>query len=158
MEKKEVPLFKMNVNEKKPQLNSFSPRRWGSGYWQAMFLRAARFKPTQQEKREVKSIFLSLEKELPCSICRASYKELTIRYPIDDYLSSRKKLLTWLYIIRDQVNRKLIIQERRERDKILNELPIGYPRREEIANEKIYTKPSPRLECILSKWYKNDYR
>ena len=101
----------------------------------------------------MKDLFTNLKDELPCSLCRKSYGELLNRYPIDKYLNSRRCLITWLYLIKDSVNRKLICQERREYEKILAELPIDYPHRQKIAENKLYTKPSPSLESVISKWY-----
>jgi hypothetical protein len=138
------------------RVSSISPRSWGSLYWEAMFMRAGRYPindPTQEDKASAKGFYTSLATELPCSLCRISYKELLCRFPIDNYLDSRKQLISYVWLIRDQVNRKLIIQEREEYRKVLKELPQHVTNRKEIASKKLYTKPSPNLNVVLKKWW-----
>lgn len=138
-------------------LSPKNPKIWGSYYWQAFFMYASKYplsNPTPQEQKEVKNTFIKIGNELPCSLCRISYNELLERYPIDQYLSSRKSLISWLYLIRDAVNRKLIIQEREEVKRYLKHLPpnIKEKQRKEVEKRILYTKPSPSIQVILKRW------
>lgn len=139
------------------RLSSINPRVWGPMYWNAMFMRAGRYpitNPTQEDRANIKAFYYNLITELPCSLCRKSYKELLNRFPIDTYLNSRKDVLTWLWLIRDQVNRKLIVQERAERDAYLEKIPDHVPNRIKEANDIfIHTKPSPPVESVVRKWF-----
>ena len=140
------------------RLSSINPRVWGGTYWSSMFMRAARypkFNPSLEERKEAKIFYTRLITELPCSLCRVSYKELLQRFPIDEYLDSRKRLITWVWLLRDQVNRKLIVQERREYDDFLKTIPdhISDEEKDKMASAKfIYTKPSPPVERVVQKW------
>ena len=144
-------VFRQAPNSRHPCVTAINPKLWGPMYWSGMFMRAGRYEPTPSEKKEVRYMFISLKDELPCKLCRKSYAELLIRYPIDDYLNSKRCLLTWLYLIKDSVNRKLICQERKEYVKVLEKITSN-PHRMKIAEQKLYTKPSPPLETVLSKW------
>jgi hypothetical protein len=154
-------IFSRNVGSSSSQeafsLTSVNPRFWGKHYWLTFFSTAAGYpksKPTSEDKDKAKRFFTSFGEALPCAKCRISYRELFIRFPISEYLANRKKLLTWTYIIRDQVNRKLICQEREELKKELELLPATpSPYIDEIKKEILYTDQSPPLESILSKWY-----
>jgi hypothetical protein len=138
-------------------LTSKNPKIWGSYYWHAMFSHASKYpsiNPSKQQQMETKNIFLKIGEDLPCVLCKISYKELLIRYPIDEYLSSRKELLTWLYLIRDAVNRKLIVQERKEVERYLKHFSKDEKEEKRVQIEKrvLYTKPSPSLCVVLKRW------
>ena len=103
----------------------------------------------------MKKLFLTFQHNLPCSKCEVSYRELLIRFPIDEHLENRKKLLTWLYIIRDQINRKLICLEKKELQQEIDILPVFIPQDviDKLKGDILYTKPSPLLNDVLQKWY-----
>ena len=103
----------------------------------------------------MKKLFLTFQHNLPCFKCEVSYRELIARFPIDEYLENRKKLLTWLYIIRDQINRKLICLEKKELEQEIKALPEEVPQEliDKLKRDILYTKPSPPLNDMLKKWY-----
>jgi hypothetical protein len=140
------------------EFTSKNPRFWGPSFWTSMFSTVAKYprsNPTREEAQRMKTIFLRFRRDLPCSKCEVSYRELIARFPIDEYLENRKKLMTWLYIIRDQINRKLICLERRELEQEIGDLPEGVPQDviDKLKRDILYTKPSPPLNDILKKWY-----
>ena len=63
--------------------------------------------PSKQDKKNYKEFFWGLQYVLPCSYCRDSYAKFIKCIPIDDYLGSRTCLTYWMYLIHDQVNKKL---------------------------------------------------
>jgi len=139
-------------------ITSRDPKKWGPPYWQTIFSTAAKYpkiNPTQQDKERAIHFFSIIGHGLPCSKCRVSYGELMRRFPIEDALQNRKTLLTWVYIIRDQVNRKLICQERNELKKQLSILPdnINEKTVNQLKQKILYTKPSPSLHSVLDKWF-----
>lgn len=152
-----------NFQNKKEEFifaTSKNPRVWGPSFWTSMFSTAAKYpknNPSKISKIKMKNLFYSFKNSLPCSKCEISYKELLERFPIDKFLSSRKKLLTWLYIIRDQINRKLICLERNEVKKSLNLLPVhlqnDFLTMDKMKKNIMYTKASPSLASVIDKWF-----
>ena len=60
-----------------------------------------------QKRNDYKQFFHNLGKVFPCSYCRESYDRFIKELPIDNFLTSRKDLCLWLYIIHNKVNDKL---------------------------------------------------
>ena len=140
------------------QFTSKNPRYWGPSFWTSMFSTVAKYprtNPSPVEAAKMKKLFLTFQHDLPCSKCEISYRELITRFPIDDYLGNRKQLLTWLYIIRDQINRKLICLEKKEFQQEVDALPEEAPQDliDKLKRDILYTKPSPLLKDVLKKWY-----
>ena len=151
-------IFTNNQNGEGFQFTSKNPRFWGPSFWTSMFSTIAKYprnRPSKKEALEMKKLFLTFQHNLPCSKCEVSYRELLIRFPIDEYLENRKKLLTWLYIIRDQINRKLICLEKKELQQEIDILPVFIPQDviDKLKGDILYTKPSPLLNDVLQKWY-----
>lgn len=151
-------IFTNEQNGEGFQYTSKNPKFWGPSFWTSMFSTIAKYPrnhPTPDEALKMKKLFLTFQHDLPCSKCEVSYRELIARFPIDEYLENRKKLLTWLYIIRDQINRKLICLEKKELQQEIDVLPEGVPMEviNQLKKEILYTKPSPPLNDVLKKWY-----
>jgi len=81
---------------------------WGPPAW--IFLHSVTLNypenPTISDKKEYKSFFNSLSHILPCSVCRINYKQNLAKHPIDNYLHSKKKMVNWLILIHNEVNRE----------------------------------------------------
>lgn len=113
------------------------PKVWGPPAWQTFFLFSANYpekidysnKEHIKLMKSTKQFYKSLIHILPCSYCRKSYKIYFKENNIDDYLSGKNKLIEWLYILKDKVNKKLIQQELQSKIK--------------------FTKPSPSLKSII---------
>lgn len=139
-------------------ITSANPKFWGPPYWKTFFSTAAAYPisdPTKEQKEKAVRFFHSFGDALPCEKCRVSYRELLQRFPITESLQNRKALLTWVWVVRDQVNRKLICQEREELKKQLDVLPTNSPAHfvQKLKDQILYTKESPSLETILKKWF-----
>ena len=139
-------------------LSNINPKVWGPHYWTTIFSTAAKYpihSPTEIDKENTMSFFAAVGHGLPCSKCRTSYSELLQRFPIEDALQNRKSLLTWVYIIRDQINRKLICQERNEYKKQLQSLPDNVDERvkNKLQSQILFTQPSPPLQDVLNRWF-----
>jgi hypothetical protein len=115
---------------------------WGPPMWKSLFTIASNY-PLKIDKnnrlhvckkRYYKNFFTSLKNILPCKYCRISYKKFLKELPITPFLESRTQIMYWLYLIKDKVNKKLIVQEK-------------------INGTKIFkTKPSPPFEEVC-KYY-----
>lgn len=151
-------IFTNNEKGEGFQYTSKNPRFWGPSFWTSMFSTIAKYPrnlPSKKESAQMKKLFLTFQHNLPCFKCEVSYRELIARFPIDEYLENRKKLLTWLYIIRDQINRKLICLEKKELEQEIKALPEEVPQEliDKLKRDILYTKPSPPLNDMLKKWY-----
>jgi len=82
---------------------------WGPSMWKSLHATTFGYpeNPTPRHKQEYKVFFTSIKDTLPCSYCRESYAKFLKCLPIDNYLNSRACLSYWLYLIHDQVNKKL---------------------------------------------------
>jgi len=82
------------------------PEIWGPNAW--IFLHTITLNypnnPSIYDKQYYKNFFMSLQIVLPCEWCSKNYKLHIIKYPIDNYLNSKKDLVTWLIIIHNEVN------------------------------------------------------
>lgn len=97
--------------------HGFITKIWGPSAWK--FLHTASFayplEPTEDEKREYRSFFNSLQYVLPCSLCRDSYKkfihgEIDPKLKLtDNVFKNRDTLTRWLYDLHQAVNAKLDI-------------------------------------------------
>ncbi len=84
-----------------------NPEVWGPSGW--LFLHTITLNypnnPTMYDKQYYKNFFMSLQSVLPCDWCSKNYKIHMNKYPIDNYLNSKKDLVTWLIIIHNEVNK-----------------------------------------------------
>lgn len=85
------------------------PSLWGADIWRAMHLIAAGYptNPTIKNKKEYKKLYTALGHTLPCGMCAKSYRHYMKELKIDNYLVSKKKLMYWVYLIHNRVNKKL---------------------------------------------------
>jgi hypothetical protein len=138
---------------------------WGPHAWAFLFSSIAgsfpvKVDPTSSShKKIVKSfqcILSSLEYTLPCIYCRQSYGKFIKEVPIENYTSSRRQMMYWLYLIHDKVNKKLILQETecvKSESKRLRASGMSADRLKEaikkIKQKTLTTKPSPPFEKVL---------
>lgn len=140
---------------------------WGPPLWKALDAKAfnypvkinPRSKKHQALKKRYKQEFELQQYTLPCKYCRKSYTKFLRELPIDDFLSSRKDLTYWLYLIHDKVNQKLLLQEK----KALEERYADIKKKKELTQaqknrlrakarrEILYTKPSPSYESYCKR-------
>ena len=91
-------------------ISSRNPKVWGPTLWNEFFTRAGTYpksNPSKETAKVYKNYYKSFVGNLPCSLCNPSFKQFWEEIPIDNYLSSRRDLIMWLYLIKNRVNRKL---------------------------------------------------
>lgn len=86
-----------------------NPVIWGPHVWKAMHFIAAGYpnNPTSANKKNYKRLYKSLGCTLPCGNCAKSYRNYMRQLNIDNFLGSKKKLMYWVYLIHNKVNKKL---------------------------------------------------
>lgn len=135
------------------------PKIWGPSKWRKMFEFASKYKkvnPTTKDKNETYLYFKNLQ--LPCVECQNSYNLFWNDVPIEDYLSSRKLLIEWLYVIKHKVNTKLIQQEKNKEVSFANRCLKDNPTRIDFCIEQgkkmqtFHTRISPPLSTILNRY------
>jgi len=87
-------------------------KAWGPSGWVFLHSIAQRYpvSPTEVDKRNAKIFYTSIQTLLPCKMCRESYAKYIQILPIEYFLSARKDLILWVYIVHNFVNYKLINQ------------------------------------------------
>ena len=92
---------------------------WGPSGWNFLFCIAANYPvkiiPGNKEHLKIKKHYIQFFKMIkdisPCRYCRQSYKQFISELRIEPYTGTRRKMLYWLYLIKDKVNKKLLEQE-----------------------------------------------
>lgn len=79
---------------------------WGPNLWFSLHTMTFTYplKPKEEDKKNTKIFFHSLQYTIPCSLCRKNYIRHLKESPIDEHLESRKKLVFWLIDIHNMVN------------------------------------------------------
>lgn len=123
-------------------------KEFGPPLWKVMFIMAANYEIEidnknqrhRKKKRDYKNFYVNMKDMIPCIYCRRSYKVFLKELPIGPYLSSRRDLMYWLYLIKDKVNKKLLKQYKEGKHK---HKPKPSPPFEDVC--KFYEKF--RAEC-----------
>ena len=79
---------------------------WGPPFWLSLHTISFNYplKPTEQDKINYKNFYTSFQNVIPCSICKKNYIRHLKEHPIDNYLSSRRKLSEWVIDMHNMVN------------------------------------------------------
>jgi len=85
---------------------NFEPSIWGSHAW--FFLETIVLSysndPTDDEKKQMKQFFLSLQHVIPCEMCSYNYKTHLQEFPLNEKaLSNRDELFKWIITIHNSV-------------------------------------------------------
>jgi len=86
------------------------PSVWGKHAWKFMHSVTMGYSecPTDNEKKNMKTFFTSIQDILPCARCRENLKKHLKKYPInDEVVCSRESLVKWLINIHNEVNMSL---------------------------------------------------
>jgi hypothetical protein len=96
-------------NEKKSTKQSIKPDIWGPHGWKFMHYVSLGYpsNPSEEDKRNYKNFYTSLQHILPCAKCAQNYSHNLKKYPIDNHLGSRDTLIRWVIDIHNQVNNEL---------------------------------------------------
>jgi len=84
-----------------------APALFGPPMWATIHILAASYDSTQQGALEFAKFIGTLEYNIPCKACRASFSRHLTELPIREYLSDRVSLLYWSYQLHDIVNKEL---------------------------------------------------
>lgn len=149
--------------------SGMATRQWGPSGWEFLFSCIMGGYPPVIEagnpehvevKHHFKKMFVSLGYTMPCIFCRQSYQLFCKELPIDAFLSGRLELMSWLYLIRDKVNRKLMKQEREcyidEKRRLQRDLSqrviskeMYYAEKTALRRKTLFTRPSPPFKEVL---------
>lgn len=112
---------------------------WGPHAWKYLHTLTFNYSenPSEKQKKVYKEYFTLTADILPCKYCRQSYKRFLKKLPIDDFLSSRSKLILWLYRIHNMVNERLRKQGNKIKDPSLHSVCKRYEKhRAKCSKEK----------------------
>tara|TARA_Y100000590_G_scaffold456915_1_gene608427 strand:- start:232 stop:636 length:405 start_codon:yes stop_codon:yes gene_type:complete len=89
--------------------NSIDPNSWGPSGWNFIHYTALGYpdNPTEEDKKNYKIFYQSLQHTLPCVKCSLNYKENLKELPIDKFLGSKEDLFKWTVDIHNMVNNEL---------------------------------------------------
>lgn len=146
--------------------NGLMTKKWGKPAWDTFFsmiLGSYPYKLDRQNKEHLKiekafiSLFNNLKWTLPCNFCKKSYCSFYNKIPIKNYTSGRIELMFWLYLIKNEVNSKLLTQEKDKLKELKGKCKLGEITKKEysIMKAKVFkTKKSPSFITVLDKYEK----
>jgi len=83
--------------------------KWGKHAW--IFLTSVIYsapkKLSKKQQLYYIDFFTSVKDILPCKYCRQSFNQYLKELPIEPYITTRDKLIEWIYLIHNKVNEKL---------------------------------------------------
>lgn len=87
----------MSSKELKPQI-------WGSAFWYILHLTSFNFpeKPTPQDKQKMKNFIISVQRILPCNVCRENFRKDLQN--LDKSLESRDTLTKLFVDVHNEIN------------------------------------------------------
>jgi len=154
--------------------SGMSTKDWGPSAWSFLFMSIMGRYPVKISKnvkehlvikKHFKHLLISLKDILPCVFCRNSFKTFLKELPIEPFLGGRMKLMFWLYLMKDKVNKKLIKQEqdclvdekKRLKDLYYNKMITKQEYRDRLLQFKkstFKTIPSPPFQDVLNQYEK----
>ena len=90
-------------------MKSILPAVWGPYGWKFMHYVSLGYpeSPSENDKRDYKAFFTSLQNILPCEKCQVNYQKNIYDHPIDNALDNRNSLVKWIIDIHNRVNKEL---------------------------------------------------
>jgi hypothetical protein len=85
-----------------------NPKIWGSAGWKFLHSITLHYpdNPSQQDKKNYKNFFESLQFTIPCEKCQKHYQENLQKYSLDNALDNKESFFDWLVDIHNGVNIK----------------------------------------------------
>jgi hypothetical protein len=82
---------------------------WGPHLWFSLHTISFDYPitPDDNDKKNYKNFFTSLENVIPCSVCKKNYIRHLKEHPINNYLSTKEKLVHWVIDIHNMVNAEI---------------------------------------------------
>lgn len=113
---------------------------WGSHMWFSLHTITFNYplKPNPEDISNYKDFFISLKYVIPCSICKKNYIRHLNELPLDNVLTSRKKLVYWLIDMHNMVNGE-IGKKIWSYDEVIKKY-------EQVYNKKIVLEASNNIE------------
>lgn len=148
----------------KKESKGINPQKWGKIYWDFFFGLISFSYPEKldykdrdhiKKKKSVINFFNSMRYMLPCYFCRKSYCQFYLENDIEKFSGSRKNMIRWLYIMKDNVNKKLLVQGLND---LMEKTDNGELKTTEFKKEKkklVEKYTSPPLKKVLEKYLKN---
>ena len=89
-------------------MKSIGPNIWGPHGWKFMHYVSLGYpqQPTENDKRNYKDFYTSLQYVVPCATCQGNYKKNLSELPIDNALQSRDSLVKWVIDVHNKVNKE----------------------------------------------------
>ena len=89
-------------------MKTIGPNVWGPHGWKFMHYVSLGYpqEPTENDKRNYKDFYTSLQNVLPCVTCPGTYQKNLSELPIDNALQSRDSLVKWVIDIHNKVNKE----------------------------------------------------
>jgi len=84
------------------------PKVWGPDAWNTMHSIANNYpvNPSEDDKHNTRTFFLSIGRVLPCYTCRVNYQKHLVKLPLTDQILSTRVLLSrWVVDIHNEVNK-----------------------------------------------------
>jgi hypothetical protein len=96
----------MATNTPKFPPMGMSPDVWGPIFWHTMHIVSLGYnpEPSKQEQDDAIRFYKSLERMLPCGICRSHYSEFLREIPVEQAVGSRDDLIYWVFRLHNKVN------------------------------------------------------
>lgn len=171
----ELSSYRQQVFKKYEGSNGMNTKFWGKALWNFLFTSVlgrypVKINPSNSEHQKIKSEYMklirSLEYTLPCIYCRNSFSGFLELYPPEDFSGGRIELFYWLYLIKHNVNLKLIAQEKEcyLNEKILLQEKLDKKiitksdyiiKLQKAKKEIFYTVPSPSFLQVLERYETN---
>lgn len=89
-----------------PTIVSVGPEIWGRPFWEfldAIIATYAKDNPSDEQRDAVAGVMNGLRYVLPCPECRAHYNTFLSRHPIENALGSRKSLIEYYFLLKQDV-------------------------------------------------------
>lgn len=85
------------------------PKIWGNNLWNILHIVAFEYPehPSERDKEHYKIFYTNLKNILPCIECKKHYSLLIEKFPIDNYLETKKKLFKYIYLLHSKINKRL---------------------------------------------------
>jgi FAD-linked sulfhydryl oxidase len=85
------------------------PQIWGPIFWSTLHIASLAYSdnPTERQKANMKAFYTSMIDVLPCPICRNHYEQNLEEMPLDEALTSRNGIISWVFAMHNRVNVQL---------------------------------------------------
>jgi hypothetical protein len=124
-----------------------NPTVWGPHFWFMFRCIANNYPdiPTEEDIINTKIFYTSFLHVLPCQMCKDSYIKHFHETPIDEYLTSKTKIIKWVNIIYENTNNAIKQQVQQKELSTHNNTPVkscSSCGKKQIINENEFPQPN----------------